>query len=127
MMYYDGVMLGSQTRSPLNTPLIFCSCSLGPRDLHSFPTRRSSDLSALSALDINSHWVKGIGDRCPATPSTGYAGAIVASSEEHTSELQSLTNIAASHYPENYRPATYTPSARHIAGAIAGDLDGALG
>src|SRR5262249_62414246 len=59
-----------------------------PRHLHSFPTRRSSDLAADAALSC-----------AVATPSrlalstTSIARAISPRSEEHTSELQSLTNL----------------------------------
>src|SRR5205823_14293425 len=82
-----------------------------PRDLHSFPTRRSSDLDRQRA-------VRGAGDHFPARPIRGRRdgrGAAVAGqpavgpqrrrggvqrrapaqprSEEHTSELQSLAYL----------------------------------
>src|SRR5205814_9145444 len=57
-----------------------------PRDLHSFPTRRSSDLTALNA---------------PSSATSGQALSISwtalnqgpSRSEEHTSELQSLRHL----------------------------------
>src|SRR5438477_4491626 len=56
-------------------------------DLHSFPTRRSSDLKCLTLpAAINSFTV-------PATSSAGTAGSTRCRSEEHTCELQSHVNI----------------------------------
>src|SRR5205807_10122932 len=88
----------------------FFSCSRHPRDLHSFPTRRSSDLSALlgwagvavglalvagfflalrpegqTLLDRIAGTVVGVGQ--PKTP------LLYPRSEEHTSELQSPCNL----------------------------------
>src|SRR5688500_20165582 len=58
----------------------FFSCSGDPRDLHSFPTRRSSDLDALvKALDF---WMD-----------MGVDAFRLDRSEEHTSELQSPCNL----------------------------------
>src|SRR5699024_11982679 len=58
------------------------------RDLHSFPTRRSSDLSPSSATST-----------CQSRPSTSTAAAVNTTaassvrSEEHTSELQSRFDL----------------------------------
>src|SRR5438876_3289640 len=62
---------------------IFLLYSYGdPRDLHSFPTRRSSDLLGVAALgSVADHW------GLPA------ALAVSARSEEHTSELQSPVHL----------------------------------
>src|SRR5438046_7987954 len=74
----------------LSLPSFFYSY-VGHLDLHSFPTRRSSDLigccsasSSRAAASISSSMV-----------SSSRSAAITASarSEEHTSELQSLTNL----------------------------------
>src|SRR5438270_8900738 len=72
------------------------------RDLHSFPTRRSSDL----CVPLPSGWVGSSGERmggrgtdevppCRTTASTRDlpVGLSVARSEEHTSELQSQSNL----------------------------------
>src|SRR5437016_12562316 len=60
------------------------------QDLHSFPTRRSSDLCAASAILHSSK-------KRPATPGVGPGSntspKICVRSEEHTSELQSLTKL----------------------------------
>src|SRR5437879_8658113 len=59
----------------------FFKCLCNPRDLHSFPTRRSSDLSVASVLP----W-KALSMTTIPGPSTPLPWP---RSEEHTSELQS--------------------------------------
>src|SRR5204862_8222778 len=86
--------------TPLDPPLFFSFffyCSPPPRSLHSFPTRRSSDLS-VSAWD-------GLLVFCPCFdyPSNTFTitikacqllfRAIHSRSEEHTSELQSRRDL----------------------------------
>src|SRR5690606_42140280 len=97
--------------------LFFLYRAGAPRDLHSFPTRRSSDLSSSMALQIP--WAMGTGcwkagPHCPGNGwSRGSSASICASrvvfpctivaparllisesrSEEHTSELQSRENL----------------------------------
>src|SRR5262249_56836254 len=84
--------------------------SAPPRDLHSFPTRRSSDLpvadhgvGAGHCLQIEAACVSLIGDcgsgeavgqhhRAPRNRRANHFGEVLRS-EEHTSELQSLTNL----------------------------------
>src|SRR5207237_10770300 len=67
--------------------LFFCKAYVPPRRLHSFPTRRSSDLPADRAFTI-----------VPARDLRG-SNAVICTpaaavrSEEHTSELQSHLNI----------------------------------
>src|SRR5438477_8878820 len=77
--------------------LSFFHCSGDHRDLHSFPTRRSSDLVASPA-----NWRVKVGEEEtsavfePAPASAGGALFICAHgarSEEHTSELQSHVNL----------------------------------
>src|SRR5690349_22355236 len=73
-------------------PYFFCSSSGDPRDLHSFPTRRSSDLSfgdppgraARAAARLTRG---GANDRDPPMVHPG------GRSEEHTSELQSRRDL----------------------------------
>src|SRR5688572_31500191 len=75
--------------------LFFFSWCGDRRDLHSFPTRRSSDLSQLSA-DAKDHCGRGPENRlkaievwtCPGCSPRG-AGR----SEEHTSELQAQSKL----------------------------------
>src|SRR5438045_9493925 len=76
--------------------LFFFNLSLPPRDPHSFPTRRSSDLTehesgALSVLRADARLHECArdppGDRPQPDPSEGPR------SEEHTSELQSLRHL----------------------------------
>src|SRR5262249_60106630 len=68
----------------------FFNCSGDRRDLHSFPTRRSSDLSSWRPEAL---WL--LGEAHLLAGHLGQAGALLAEarSEEHTSELQSLTNL----------------------------------
>src|SRR5262249_61730194 len=77
---------------PLPSPLFFFQCYGPHRDLHSFPTRRSSDLTYATA------WFDGHRFFLPregaAVRRLGTATLLLAlRSEEHTSELQSLTNL----------------------------------
>src|SRR5262249_62223110 len=68
--------------------VFFFYVSVHHRDLPSFPTRRSSDLGGSSA-----RWsCPGAGRPPPARPPASAATG-AARSEEHTSELQSLTNL----------------------------------
>src|SRR6516165_11246717 len=64
----------------------FFYCSRDHRDLHSFPTRRSSDLTARIAPAVRP---------VPPTPLSSRSPVNVAMtrSEEHTSELQSQSNL----------------------------------
>src|SRR5438046_7050511 len=77
--------------------LLFCllsffvvQCYVHHRDLHSFPTRRSSDLVkiVMSRKDV----FEGTGPT-PGSYVKVKIGARKDRSEEHTSELQSLTNL----------------------------------
>src|SRR5438093_8248816 len=75
--------------APYPHPLISFQPPRPHRDLHSFPTRRSSDLkySVLSAFRRKSETCRGL-----MTVATFWR-ILLLRSEEHTSELQSLTNI----------------------------------
>src|SRR5438132_10140856 len=71
----------------------FFYCYLAHRDLHSFPTRRSSDLKASSWPPI--HHQNGTCRPFAANHGKLYAadGRHVPRSEEHTSELQSHSDL----------------------------------
>src|SRR5438046_10338653 len=84
----------------------FVSRCVVHRGLHSFPTRRSSDLSGAVAVRLSSkllrnftNWpgFKMAGVAVPTTsifaPASGRTMNKAPRSEEHTSELQSLTNL----------------------------------
>src|SRR5262249_62217948 len=81
----------------------FFHCPRPPRALHSFPTRRSSDLGRVFRyLHLDMHNLKvGLGDKVARGQAIGYVAndfgttqtTIHLRSEEHTSELQSLTNL----------------------------------
>src|SRR5690606_41399159 len=95
--------------------LVFFSCSGAPRDLHSFPTRRSSDLTSTTnwrwLMAMHSCWRKSLGISGPTSPPlparhARYSHEKCAAlerrllpprplkrSEEHTSELQSRENL----------------------------------
>src|SRR5262245_64657444 len=76
--------------------LFFFERSGDHRDLHSFPTRRSSDLASLSrsaaharaSISMAGDWMKlSLGRSQASSPATA------SRSEEHTSELQSLRHL----------------------------------
>src|SRR5205807_10280638 len=89
----------------LLTPLLL-HCHLPPPDLHSFPTRRSSDLSMRPPVRLRScsknaapmsvgYWTPArSGCAATGTAVTGCGSAKpLTRSEEHTSELQSPCNL----------------------------------
>src|SRR5262249_57828050 len=90
----------------LTPPLLFFFfyCSAHHRDLHSFPTRRSSDLDrssrqpgrdrgcAFAAATRQLRGRRATQSGCPHSW-RGHPAPRGARSEEHTSELQSLTNL----------------------------------
>src|SRR5204862_6156932 len=63
-----------------------------PRDLHSFPTRRSSDLLCSCRRDLDSRSLWG-GRRSSLGRSGTHRGQLALRSEEHTSELQSRREL----------------------------------
>src|SRR5207302_11453161 len=81
----------SPSSSPSSSFFFFFSCYVAHRDLHSFPTRRSSDLYSPSSSSTNSVI------RCARRwrrPSTSiWVSPKPIRSEEHTSELQSRENL----------------------------------
>src|SRR5688500_19163928 len=64
---------------------LLSACAIVPGDLHSFPTRRSSDLTDRSSEPRASHQMSLVSE-CSSTVKTPR-------SEEHTSELQSPCNL----------------------------------
>src|SRR5688572_32577280 len=91
----------------------FFYCYGAHRDLHSFPTRRSSDLSAaigrMAVMSSTSGW-----------RSEGRAGTVAflgsvakMRSEEHTSELQSQSNLVCRLLLEKKNIRTHTERAVH--------------
>src|SRR5688500_12508175 len=77
----------------------FCSAAGAPRDLHSFPTRRSSDLRGWPRCSMTRSpgcgEVTGTRYCCVSTSARASprSGRRWARSEEHTSELQSPCNL----------------------------------
>src|SRR5207302_9067261 len=85
----------AQCSVQLNNRIFFFHSCRAPRHLHSFPTRRSSDLARLSAAPRS--WAASSGGRSRAglgslTREPDSPGARPRS-EEHTSELQSRENL----------------------------------
>src|SRR5690606_41805242 len=95
--------------SPMSSTSISCSslfyCYVDPRDLHSFPTRRSSDLCHLAPDDPSGPEPSGR-LRCGPLPGRRHISHAILPfqqrhrrartgdrSEEHTSELQSRENL----------------------------------
>src|SRR5699024_12660600 len=84
------LILPSSLAPPPSSPSLFhffFQCPADHRDLHSFPTRRSSDLRARRR--------RGRRSRRPSsrTPGRGAAPRGSSRSEEHTSELQSRFDL----------------------------------
>src|SRR5690606_40435898 len=97
------------------------TCDGDPRDLPSFPTRRSSDLRERDRViadpdrervDVAHFTDKAFGKKLAAQIDLKRAGAACASmrtgdrSEEHTSELQSRENLVCRLLLEKKKPAT---------------------
>src|SRR5204863_8318963 len=81
---------GDQTRCIVRATVVapyFFQSHVSPRDLHSFPTRRSSDLSRASAL----------GSTCPGTSPTSSGSASGRSSRDRKS-----TRLNSSHVETSY-------------------------
>src|SRR5690606_41352055 len=96
------VILLTLPRDLFISPFHFCcSCSLSFHYPHSFPTRRSSDLSAPSSCTSPTSSTStrtptpARSSPCspPDRPSAATAGTSSPRSEEHTSELQSRENL----------------------------------
>src|SRR5205823_11717091 len=93
--------ISSYFSSLLFSSSFFFYSSAPPRDLHSFPTRRSSDLTGADSRAGRSLDLAGYAGLYPASfgaaDDRGLAPAVGASptsrSEEHTSELQSLAYL----------------------------------
>src|SRR5262249_60636016 len=83
-------------------PFLFFKEHGAPRDLHSFPTRRSSDLDIRIGIEIHGEITRTGAAALPVL-------VISPRSEEHTSELQSLTNLVCRLLLEKKKVA---PSAR---------------
>src|SRR5688572_33220691 len=94
--------------SDLGPPFSFCS-SPDHRVIHSFPTRRSSDLQqalarAQPGLD-GAHRLERLAHRALELRQRGDRAALVADrSEEHTSELQSQSNLVCRPLLEKKKP-----------------------
>src|SRR5437870_7444548 len=85
----------------------FFYCSVDHRDLHSFPTRRSSDLAKQALTRSHAEGSRGVRDRSEQPTQTLRAGRFpgmpiiepsrgpweAVRSEEHTSELQSRGHL----------------------------------
>src|SRR5438552_8295406 len=88
--------------------LFFFQCSVHHRDLHSFPTRRSSDLVSRR---------RGTPRRASSTskPARHSGASDVARSEEHTSELQSPDHLVCRLLLEKKKTKNYSS----VVGTIA--------
>src|SRR5436305_7683651 len=73
--------------------ILFFYCYAAHQDLHSFPTRRSSDLNEPSRSNarMNVSWVKSCARA--SSPASRKARRYTRRSEEHTSELQSRPHL----------------------------------
>src|SRR5437870_11454250 len=86
----------------------FFHCAAPPRDLHSFPTRRSSDLFA--SATVHHPFESRLKSKTACTPSTLYSTTAFARerSEEHTSELQSRGHLVCRLLLEKKNVGQYT-------------------
>src|SRR5205085_10592825 len=92
------------------TPLFYIHSSAPSPDLHSFPTRRSSDLSMAALVQTrgrsrsqsqqgqqassrNDGWSQHVHCHESSVAAAGDDGRVCKRSEEHTSELQSQSNL----------------------------------
>src|SRR5690606_42099427 len=106
--------------------ILFSSCSAHPRHLHSFPTRRSSDLSKRTSPPATYAWPRSINswisEIMSVLPSARGATNSVARgwtdggrqpnrSEEHTSELQSRENLVCRLLLEKKKQSTHATPA----------------
>src|SRR5207237_10907359 len=102
-----GTSLLSSTSSSLScSRVVFCGFR-GLPDLHSFPTRRSSDLTSPAGerqlRENRAAWVRADARRAGPDP-----GRSILRSEEHTSELQSHLNIVCRLLLEKKKKTTTT-------------------
>jgi len=85
--------------------------------------------SALSASQISGHWRAGAAAvACPATPTTGYAGAVAADHPSRYYRLGETSGRSAMDAASSTscRPGAYNAATTHTAaGALIGDADGA--
>src|SRR5690606_39313678 len=109
--------------SPLSLPSLFAypfffSSYGDPRDLHSFPTRRSSDLLKHYNPEMRIVLPGALPDPREARELTPYLQKTAPRSEEHTSELQSRENLVCrlllekkkkANKPPPYTPPTQSP------------------
>src|SRR5690606_41388755 len=80
--------------SPCSTSVLFFCFDVYHRDLHSFPTRRSSDLIKFSQTIILLRNFEGLPFLFPGKFLCHFIGFVhIFRSEEHTSELQSRENL----------------------------------
>src|SRR5690349_23004654 len=80
----------------LSLLFFFFYCYADHRDLHSFPTRRSSDLEIPSRCRCSCarcSTISRVLKPFPASAISGWCSAHAARSEEHTSELQSRRDL----------------------------------
>src|SRR5207253_11380951 len=96
--------------APPSLPILFLPSSTHPRELHSFPTRRSSDLRLWpiilgglfvtvimffpdGLLGVGSRLKAVLARRVPLAPAAAPAARAYPRSEEHTCELQSRGHL----------------------------------
>src|SRR5438445_1602616 len=80
-------------------PDAFFQCYGDHRPVHSFPTRRSSDLATTSSIPAGS-----------SSRAISMMGACCGRSEEHTSELQSRQYLVCRLLLEKKKPTSHRPS-----------------
>src|SRR5206468_6991781 len=118
-MSRDGRTLDSRptirppSRCPSLSSSFFFYCSRAHRALHSFPTRRSSDLDPLTGLLNHREFQEAVSRELEACRRHGESR-----SEEHTSELQSRSDLVCRLLLEKKKTDTTTTQDRRHHGSV---------
>src|SRR5439155_683557 len=81
LLYVDGQQLRSWSAGPANTSVPSQGLQIGNGPDGAFGGSLDEVAvygTALSATQLNNHWRAGVGATCSSTPTSGYAGAVVA-------------------------------------------------
>src|SRR5207248_10438162 len=114
-----------RTCSAEDDPYLILSCYDPHRDLHSFPTRRSSDLRLRQAVADQDGSYQ-LANRAYRAGVSSYLDVLTPRSEEHTSELQSPYELVCRLLLEKKKAYRPTPNRRSSASALSTRFAGRL-
>src|SRR5438132_5044042 len=112
-------MFSTFSRFFVFSSLFFLYCYGAHRDLHSFPTRRSSDLAhrdamcTCAAMTRSQRSVFTASDSCSGNAAAGVKTERWERSEEHTSELQSHSDLVCRLLLEKKKKHKHTTKMQH--------------